>query len=68
MTGRPTPAEALKDRRRDYVNALLALEIDPHHHGVLIAACEAVAKARAIDALATFVDTRRSDPTSLGPN
>lgn len=50
--------QALDQRRRDYINALIALEIDQRHHGFLIAACEAVAKARAVEALASFVETR----------
>lgn len=68
---RPSPhpsRQTLDQRRQDFEDVLQALEIDQRHREMLTAAASAWAKAAAVHATCSYIDARRSDPTSLGPN
>lgn len=52
-------AEALAQRRQDFADALEAIGLPDHHRLTLTAACEGVAKAKSVDAVAQFIDARK---------
>lgn len=52
--------EALAKRRQDFEEAMQSLGLDAHTKLALKAGCEAVAKARAVWAVAQFVEMRQN--------
>lgn len=53
-------SDALSKRRQDFEDAMQSLGLDAHAQLALKASCEAVAKARAVWAVAQFIETRAS--------
>ena len=58
----PTTEQALRNARERFQDALLAAEVPAELHIGLIAACEAVAKARAIAEIAALTAHRADGP------
>jgi hypothetical protein len=67
MKALPNPDSALHAARQRFVEALEAAEVAPECRMGVTAAAEAFAKAKAVAALAEFIDGRQSSQ-SLGPN